>query len=360
VTDSGTPYRADQVGSFLRPPALLDLRAGGAGGAALREAEDAAIDALLRQQLATGIGIFTDGEFRRSSFLADFTSAVDGFESVQPEAATDLFGSAPRASLVVGRRLAPKRRLAEVEAAYLERHAPGPFKIALPTPFQFMNYVRGVTDRAYATPLDLLQDLARIVADEMAALFAEGVGYVQIDAPRYSYFIDPDLAARFKARGLDPGVSFEQVIDADNVALRVERPPGSIAALHLCRGNARSTWYAQGGYDAIAERLFNELAADRFLLEYDDARSGSFAPLRFVPPGKVIVLGLLTTKFDTLEDQAELLRRIDAAAHYLPLEQLALSPQCGFASLMEGNVISPDTQWRKLELVVETARRVWG
>jgi 5-methyltetrahydropteroyltriglutamate--homocysteine methyltransferase len=359
VTDSGTPYRADQVGSFLRPPALLDLRAAGATGAVLREAEDVAIEAILRQQQATGIGIFTDGEFRRASFLADFTSSVDGFETVQPEATTDVFGSTPRAMFVVARRLVRRRRLAQVEAAYLTRHAPGPFKVALPTPFQFMNYVRGVTDRAYATPMDLLQDLGRMVADEVAALFAEGVGYVQIDAPRYSYFIDPDLAARFKARGLDPGVSFAQVIDADNLALKV-RPPGSIAAVHLCRGNARSTWYAQGGYDAIAERLFNELAADRFLLEYDDARSGSFAPLRFVPPKKVVVLGLVTTKVDALENQVDLLRRIDAAARYLPLEQLALSPQCGFASLMQGNAISPDTQWRKLELVVETARHVWG
>jgi len=360
VADTGTPYRADQVGSFLRPAALLDQRAADASGAALRAAEDAAIDALLRQQRATGIGIFTDGEFRRASFLADFTSAVDGFETIQPEAATDVFGAAPRATLAVGARLVRKHRLAEIEAAYLKGHAPGPFKIALPTPFQFMNFVRGVTDRAYATPVDLLRDLARIVADEAASLFAEGVGYLQIDAPRYSYFIDADLAARFKARGLDPAVTLDQVLEADNLALHAGRPAGSIAALHVCRGNARSTWYAQGGYDAIAERLFNELAADRFLLEYDDLRSGSFAPLRFVPPGKVVVLGLVTTKFDALEDQADLLRRIDAAARYLPLEQLALSPQCGFASLMEGNTISPETQWRKLELVVDTARRVWG
>jgi 5-methyltetrahydropteroyltriglutamate--homocysteine methyltransferase len=360
VTDSGTPHRADQVGSFLRPPALLALRGGGVSDAVLREAEDVAIAELLHRQAATGIGIFTDGEFRRASFLGDFTSAVDGFEPVQPRGSTDIFGSASRATLAVARPLAPRRRLARSEAEYLKRHAPGPFKLALPSPFQFVNYVAGVTERAYATPLDLLGELARIVADEAAALLSEGVNYLQIDAPRYSYFIDADLAARFKARGLDPGVSLEQVITADNLALGVKRPPGTTTALHLCRGNARSSWYAEGGYDAIAERLFNTLQADRFLLEYDDARSGSFAPLRFVPPGRTVVLGLITTKFDALESQVDLLHRIDAAAKYLPLEQLALSPQCGFASLMEGNTISPETQWRKLELVVDTARRVWG
>jgi 5-methyltetrahydropteroyltriglutamate--homocysteine methyltransferase len=360
VTDSPTRFRADQVGSFLRPSALLEQRRANGAHQALRDAEDLAIDGLLRQQQATGIGIFTDGEFRRASFLGDFTSAVDGFEPIEPTAATDVFGSAPRATLVVARRLSVVRRLAEVEAAYLKDHAPGPFKIALPTPFQFMNYVTGVTDRAYASPRELLQDLARIVADEARALFADGVGYVQIDAPRYSYFIDPHLAERFKARGLEPGVSLAEVIAADNLALGAARPPGAITALHVCRGNARSTWYAEGGYEAVAEQLFAGLEADRFLLEYDDPRSGSFAPLRFVPPGKTVVLGLVTTKRDVLESQAELLRRIDAATKYVPLDQLALSPQCGFASLMEGNAIQPDTQWRKLELVVETARKVWG
>jgi 5-methyltetrahydropteroyltriglutamate--homocysteine methyltransferase len=360
VTDSGTPHRADQVGSFLRPPALLELRRAGASKSVLRAAEDAAIARLLQQQAATGIDVVTDGEFRRASFLGDFTSTVDGFQTLQSSGATDLFGAAPRATLTVARRLAPTRRLARSEAEYLRQHAPGPFKLALPSPFQFVNYVQGVTDAAYVTPADLLSDLARILREEAGALFEEGVKYLQVDAPRYSYFIDADLQARFKARGLDPGVSLEQVIAADNRVLGVPRPPHTIAALHLCRGNARSTWYAKGGYDGIAEQVFGTLAADRFLLEYDDARSGSFAPLRFVPAGKTVVLGLVSTKFDALESQAELLQRIDAAARYLPLEQLALSPQCGFASLMEGNTIQPETQWRKLELVVDTARRVWG
>jgi 5-methyltetrahydropteroyltriglutamate--homocysteine methyltransferase len=205
-----------------------------------------------------------------------------------------------------------------------------------------------------------LADLAEIVANEARALFAEGVPYVQIDAPRYSYFIDPHLANRFRTGGVDPGLTLEQVLAADNAVLSVSRPAGTIAALHVCRGNARSTWYAEGGYDAIAEALFSQVNADRFLLEYDDERSGSFAPLRFVPPGKIVVLGLVTTKSDVMESQAGLLRRIDAASRFVPLEQLALSPQCGFASLVEGNNIKPETQWRKLELVVDTAHQVWG
>jgi methionine synthase II (cobalamin-independent) len=367
VADSPVPHRADQVGSFLRPPALLEARAEHAAGTldlpALRQAEDAAIVRLLEQQRACGLDVFTDGEFRRANFLGDFTGAVSGIEQIVASPATDFFDvreARPRPILAVTSRLQQQRRLADVEASFLSRHAPGACKIALPTPFQFMNYVPGVTDRAYASPVEVLDDLAHIVADEARALFSEGVSYVQIDAPRYSYFIDPQLAQRFEAGGVHPGVSLDQVLAADDRVLGVERPTGAIAAVHLCRGNARSAWYAEGGYDAIAEQLFSQLRADRFLLEYDDQRSGSFEPLRFVPPGKIVVLGLVTTKTDVLESQTELLRRIEAAARYVPLEQLALSPQCGFASLMEGNRISPDTQWRKLELVVDTARRVWG
>jgi 5-methyltetrahydropteroyltriglutamate--homocysteine methyltransferase len=367
VTGSPVAHRADQVGSFLRPPELLHARAEHAGGhlaaQALREAEDAAIQHLLEQQQACGLDIFTDGEFRRASFLGDFTAAVEGFEQVS--ATVDFFASqsgSPRPTLAVTRRLQQRTRLALAEAAFLRQHVPGGFnfKIALPTPFQFTNFVPGITDRVYGSRQELLSELAQIVAKEVRALFEEGVRYVQIDAPRYSYFIDPRLANRFRAGGVDPGLTLDEVLEADNAVLSVPRPSGTISALHMCRGNARSTWYAEGGYDAIAEQLFSQLSADRFLLEYDDARSGSFEPLRFVPPGKVVVLGLVTTKSDILETQAELLPRIDAAARFIPLEQLALSPQCGFASLVDGNKISPDTQWRKLELVVETARRVWG
>ena len=364
---AGSPvrHRADQVGSFLRPAALRRARAARANGsltaAALRGAEDAAILEVLEQQHSSGLDIVSDGEFRRASFLGDFTSVVTGFEQVS--GGTDFFargGRSSRPSLAVTQRLRQRGRLADVEAAFLNRHAPVDFKITLPTPFQFTNFLPGVTDRVYPSRQHLLADLAQIIAAEAAELFAEGVPYVQVDAPRYSYFIDPQLAERFRSSGMDPGLTLGQVLSADNLVLSVNRPPGTTVALHVCRGNARSTWYAEGGYDAIAEQLFSELNADRFLLEYDDERSGSFEALRFVPPGKTVVLGLVTTKSDVMEEQADLLRRIDAAARFIPLEQLALSPQCGFASLVDGNTVSPDTQWRKLELVVETARRVWG
>jgi 5-methyltetrahydropteroyltriglutamate--homocysteine methyltransferase len=370
VAQGLAPFRADQVGSFLRPPALLAARHAYAANtlslADLRQVEDHAIDEVLDLQQAAGIDVLSDGEFRRAGFVGDFTEAVDGFEALAiARPSSGYFGGQPgaggqRTTQVVVRRLQQQRRLADVEAGYLRAHAPGPFKITLPTPFQFANYVDGVTDQVYATRGELLLDLAAIVAGEVRALIAEGVTYIQIDAPRYSYFIDPRLAAQFKAGGADPSLALAEVLAADNQSLGVERPAGVITAIHLCRGNNRSTWYAEGGYDAIAEQLFATLQADRFLLEYDDDRSGSFEPLRFVPPGKTVVLGLVTSKFEALEDQAELLRRIDDAARYVPLEQLALSPQCGFASLLSGNVISPDAQWRKLELVADTARKVWG
>jgi 5-methyltetrahydropteroyltriglutamate--homocysteine methyltransferase len=353
--------RADQVGSFLRPPELLRARADAAPPDELRHIEDQAILSLLEQQRATGIDVFTDGEFRRPNFLADFTSAVEGFSEIGLSGVLFKGGdAAPRTTVAVTSRVQQKRRIAQGEAAFMREHSPGPFKITLPTAFQFVNYVDGVSDRAYATRAELLAELAEIVAGEVRGLVDDGVTYIQIDAPRYSYFIDPHLAAQFKSSGADPGLDFGAVIAADNLSLGVPRPPDVVTAIHLCRGNNRSTWYAEGGYDAIAERMFTELQADRFLLEYDDARSGSFEPLRFVPPGKIVVLGLVTSKFDALESQDDLLRRIDAAARYVPLEQLALSPQCGFASLLSGNAIAPETQWRKLELVAETARRVWG
>jgi 5-methyltetrahydropteroyltriglutamate--homocysteine methyltransferase len=313
-------------------------------------------------QRAVEIDIFSDGEFRRSTFLGDLTAAVDGFESRPTVQGTGLFGGrmGPTSRMVATGHLRQTRRLADVEADYLLRHAPGPFKITLPTPFQFVNYESGLSDQAYASPSALLADLADIVAGEVHALIGQGVKYIQIDAPRYSYFLDPKLAHQFQASGSMASVTLEDVLAADKLCVGFEHPDDVTTAIHICRGNARSTWYAEGGYDAIAERMFSTLNADRFLLEYDDARSGGFEPLRFVPDGKVVVLGLVTTKFDQLEDQDMLRRRIDEAARYVPLEHLALSPQCGFASLMEGNRIDPETQRRKLELVVDTARKVWG
>ncbi len=186
------------------------------------------------------------------------------------------------------------------------------------------------------------------------------MSYIQIDAPRYSYYMDPKWREWLRTEmKVEPAAFFDESLKADNACLAAARGPGVTLAIHLCRGNNRSHWYAEGGYDAVAEKLFGTLEVDRFLLEYDDQRSGTFEPLRFVPQGKSVVLGLISSKVPQLEDPAALARRIDEAARYVPLDRLALSPQCGFASMMEGNLVTEDQQWAKLQLVVDTARTVW-
>ena len=246
---------------------------------------------------------------------------------------------------------------------FLRQHSPGPFKITLPSANQFpaIAFKKGVTDRVYRDHSELLWDIVPIVRREIEALVAEGVPYVQIDAPRYSYYIDPRWRQYVRDQmGMEPEAALDEAIRADNACLEGLRGRGTVLAIHLCRGNNRSQWYAEGGYDPIAEKVFGELQVDRFLLEYDDQRSGGFEPLRFVPADKTVVLGLVSTKRPQLESQETLLRRIEEASRYVPLDRLALSPQCGFASVMEGNLIGEADQWAKLRLVVDTARRVWG
>ena len=235
--------------------------------------------------------------------------------------------------------------------------------MTLPSATQFpaIAFKRGITDEVYADHATLLHDIVEIMKGELHALSAEGVDYIQIDAPRYSYYLDPKWREWLRSEtGSDPRQLLDQAIAADNACFDAARREGVLLAIHLCRGNNRSHWYAEGGYDAIAEKLFGSLRVDRFLLEYDDARSGSFEPLRFVPRGKTVVLGLVSSKLPELESPDELARRIEEASRYVPLEQLALSPQCGFASTMEGNLLTEEAQWAKLQLVVDTARRVWS
>ena len=199
------------------------------------------------------------------------------------------------------------------------------------------------------------------MVEDLRTLAASGISYLQIDAPRYSYYLDPKWTAWMeKELRVDPAEMLTASLAADNACFAAARHAGVTLAIHLCRGNNRSHWYAEGGYDAIAERLFHELAVDRLLLEYDDERSGTFEPLRFVPKGKTVVLGLVSTKHAALERKEDLLRRVDEAAKWVGLEQLALSPQCGFASTMEGNLLTEEQQWAKLKLVVDTAREIWG
>jgi 5-methyltetrahydropteroyltriglutamate--homocysteine methyltransferase len=218
----------------------------------------------------------------------------------------------------------------------------------------------GVTDRVYPDRAALLADIVRIVRDEVQWLVEKGVTYIQLDAPYYSHYLDAHQRERMHAEGREPDAELQQAIAGDNAAFAGLRRGDMTFALHVCRGNNQSRWYTEGAYDAVAEQLFTTLDVDRFLLEYDDERSGGFEPLRLVPQGKRLVLGLITTKQAALEPPDVLRRRIDEAARYVPLEQLAISPQCGFASVARGNVLSADDQWRKLELVVSTARNVWG
>ena len=196
---------------------------------------------------------------------------------------------------------------------------------------------------------------------DLAELSSQGVKYIQIDAPPYSYYMDPKWRDWIKTEmNVDPDIALDEAVRADNACFKAARKPGVTLAIHLCRGNNRSHWYAEGGYDAIAEKLFGTLDVDRFLLEYDDARSGTFAPLRFIPRGKTVVLGLISSKVPQMEDSDGLAKRVDEASRFVPLEDLALSPQCGFASTAEGNLIAEDRQWAKLKLVVDMARRIWG
>jgi 5-methyltetrahydropteroyltriglutamate--homocysteine methyltransferase len=362
------PYRAENVGSFLRPPDLLQARAAFANGKLsqdeLRAAEDRAILQTFEGQRKAGLPIYTDGELRRGSWLTDMADAVEGF--VSDKVILDWKG--PGGGLegstaqVVGATLRRVRKLAGAEFPFLKKSAPGPFKITLPSPSNFMvsSYKPGITDRFYPSHADLLSDLVDIIRDEIRWLVAEGATYIQFDAPYYSHYLDPRQRDHMRAAGLDPDEQFDKSIAADNAAL-AEAPRGSVLrACHICRGNSRSRWYTEGGYDAIAEKLFGLLEVDAFLLEYDSDRAGGFEPLRLVPRGKTVVLGLVTTKQPKLESQDDLRRRIDGAARYVPLENLAISTQCGFASVAAGNLLSTDDQWRKLALVVDTARKVWG
>jgi 5-methyltetrahydropteroyltriglutamate--homocysteine methyltransferase len=360
-------FRAEQVGSLLRPPELLRARAAHSEGrlpvAELRFLEDLAIQDAIQKQRDIGLDVLSDGEMRRGSWLTDMADAVDGFvpQKVMLDWKGPGGGMEASSANAVGSKLRKARKLTGHELPFLQSAA-GPFKITLPAPSNFMlaSYKPGVTDPYYPTHADLLRDLVEIVRDEVQWLVGQGVTYIQFDAPYYSHYLNPEHRAQMQEKGRDPDREMEEAIAADNAALAGVPRDKVTVALHVCRGNSRSRWYSEGGYDAIAEKLFGAMDVDRFLLEYDDERSGDFEPLRLVPRGKTVVLGLITTKEPRLESAEELGRRIDEAASYIPLGNLAISPQCGFASVAAGNLISMDDQWRKLELVAATARKVWG
>ena len=356
-------YRADQVGSFLRPAELLSARANSAlPRGQLGEIEDRSILDCLREQEKRGFRIFSDGELRRGTFMSDFNESVKGMDDGDAIRRRWSGTVVTRLGVATG-RISSRRRMTKHGVDFLKRHSPGAIKMTLPSANQFpaIAYKRGVTDAVYPTYSEFLRDCAAVVAAEVKALASE-VQYIQLDAPRYSYYIDPKWRRYIQDEmQLEPEKALTEAIAVDNLALReATGRPGVTTCIHLCRGNNRSQWYAEGGYDLIADTLFNELDVDAFSLEYDTDRSGTFEPLRFVPRNKVVVLGLVSSKVAALEPADLLMRRIDEAARYVPLEQCALSPQCGFASMAEGNSISMDDQWRKMDLVADVARRVWG
>jgi 5-methyltetrahydropteroyltriglutamate--homocysteine methyltransferase len=367
--------RAEHVGSLLRPAELLAARAAhGAGDiddAALRAAEDRAIELAIALQRETGLDVYSDGEHRRLSFLSDVADAVDGF--VDGHTTMDWRGGAGgpggpggadkrSTAKIVGARLRRRRRLTDHEVPFLAAHAPGQYKVTLPDPtyFTLASWRRGTSEAAYPTRADLLDDLAEIVRGELAALIADGVPYIQLDAPGFTLFADDRHRATMSAAGTDPDALLDACIEADRACLAGLRRAGVTIAMHLCRGNSQGRWLAAGGYDRIAAELFARLEVDTWLLEYDDERSGDFAPLRYMPDSVTVVLGLLSTKSSRLEERAELLRRVEAAARYVPMERLALSPQCGFASVAMGNPLDWEAQRDKLRLVAATARELWG
>ena len=365
-------FKADQVGSFLRPPGVKEARTafkvGRIDQQRLTDVEDTAILDALERQRQIGIDVYSDGEFRRTGFQWDFPEAVEGYVRTERPVVNRMWqgpGGPPQeqgTSLAVGGKLRQVRRLTEQQTAFLQTHAAGPFKMTVPSPNQFptLGFQPGLTDRFYPTRSDLLREITTIIKSEIAALADEGVPYIQIDAPRYSYYVDPRWRQHLRDLGEDPDELFEEAVAAEPACIGGAAREGVTTALHVCRGNNESKWYAEGGYEPIAERLFGSLPVDRLLLEYDTERAGTFEPLRFVRPETTVVLGLVSTKVPALESKGDLHRRIDEATKYVPMERLALSPQCGFASTAAGNLLTEEEQWRKLELVVETAREAWS
>jgi len=371
--------RTDHVGSLLRPQSLIDAflrRARGEiGDAELQRAADAAIREVVAKQEAHGVPFATDGEYRRLNWQVSF-SEVSGWDlweiswkgflknpgNISPAEKPNTKGEDAVVSFrtPATARLKLKKSFPLGELKFLKSVAKAPVKITLMGPDRVCQMCDIEGSRAvYAGADAFLADVVAVQRQMVDELVANGCDYIQIDEPSYTGYVDPPTLARLKAKGEDPMKNLRRAIEADNAVIAGVKGR-AVTGLHICRGNRASMWHREGKYDAIAEALFGGLKYDRLLLEYDTARAGGFEPLRFVPKGVVAVLGLVTTKTGRVETVDELRRRIDDAARFLPLEQLALSPQCGFASGIAGNMLSEDEQWRKLDVIRETARQVWG
>jgi 5-methyltetrahydropteroyltriglutamate--homocysteine methyltransferase len=358
-------YRTDVVGSLLRPVYLKEARAeyeaGNLADAAFKRIEDRAVDEAIALQERAGLAVITDGELRRYAFYGHLIDAVEGFDKYggwaipfRDEAGEELVLQRP----VVVSKLQRKRHMCAEEFTYLRANAKTPAKVTLISAQQAAAYYDAEKSTgAYATVDAYLADLVDILRGEVEELIRLGCTYIQIDSPQYTALLDPTLREGYRTRGNDPDRLLDLAIEMDNAV--IGNHANITFGLHLCRGNNQSKFYAAGDYGPIT-KVFSQTKFDRFLLEFDDARSGGFEPLREVPADRTVVLGLISSKKAALENKDELKQRLAEATNYVPLERLALSPQCGFASTLEGNLLTEDDQEAKLRLAVETAREVWG
>jgi 5-methyltetrahydropteroyltriglutamate--homocysteine methyltransferase len=358
-------YRSDVVGSLLRPDYLKQARqqrqAGALGPAAFKQIEDRAVDEALALQTEAGLEVITDGEMRRYAFYGHFIDAVEGFDKLggwaipfRDEQGNELVLQRP----VVTNKLRRLRSMCTEEFSYARARSTRPLKVTLINAQQAAAYYDAEKSKAAYPTIDAyLADVVDILRAEVEELVRLGCDYIQIDAPQYAGLIDPDIREGYRKRGTDPDRLLERCIELDNAVIGDH--PEVTFGIHLCRGNNQSKFYASGGYDPVVA-VFERTRFQRFLLEYDDERSGDFAPLRHVPEDRTVVLGLVTTKKPVLEHKDALKRRIEEAAQYVPMERLALSPQCGFASTEAGNLLTPADEAAKLRLVAEVAHEVWG
>jgi 5-methyltetrahydropteroyltriglutamate--homocysteine methyltransferase len=363
------PYRADHVGSLLRPKPLLEARDrffnNEISKDELREIEDTHIREAVKKQEEVGIQGVTDGEFRRTFFHVDFLERLAGVTTsggieVQFKGKKGTVDFAPP-RLSVTSKLRHIEDIQKADFEYLKSTTGKMPKVAIPSPtmVHFRGGRKAIDIEAYPDMEDFFDDLAQCYREEIDSLYKAGCRYLQLDDTNLAYLCDPKLREGAKQRGDDPDELPRAYAELINKA--IDGRPGDLTiGIHLCRGNFRSAWVAEGGYEPVAEVLFNDLNVDAYFLEYDDERSGDFAPLRFVPDNKTVVLGLVTTKLSELESSDDLKRRVDEAAKYMPLDHMCLSPQCGFSSTVHGNEITEADQWEKLELVVNTARDIWG
>jgi 5-methyltetrahydropteroyltriglutamate--homocysteine methyltransferase len=364
------PFRADHVGSLLRPKELVEAREkkqrGEISADALRQTEDKAIRDVVKLQEDVGLKVATDGEFRRTFWHVDFLVSFANVVMVPPSIKASFHTHkgdihfAPPGIRIDGKLGRPHPIFVD-HFKFLKSVTKVTPKMTIPAPsnMHFRGGRKAIDAKAYPDLGEFYADLARVYNEEVRDLAAAGCRYLQIDEVNFAYLCDPKLREQVQNIGSDPNTlpkTYAKLIN-DSIA---GKPADMVTAMHLCRGNFKSAWVAEGGYEPVADVLFNQINVDAYFLEYDDERSGDFAPLRFVPKGKTVILGLVTTKLPQLETKDALKRRIEEAAKYCPLDQLALSPQCGFSSTIEGNEVTVADEVAKLKLVVDTAREVWG